>query len=141
MEFTALPVLVQLGIGQQLIRVNFDLIGAKILPHPREVFAVTLRSGTQQVGHPMQNDLEPRRAKQCRSFTGAFHVVSALVDFQNMVIKTLRAHLHLGHTEMAQPLNLIGIDLIGAGLDHQAYIAMQRRFIDGLSLRQFNIRI
>ena len=132
MEFAALPVFVQLGIGKQLIRVDFYFVGTEIIPQFGEVCAVTLRSCAQQIRHPMQDDLESSGAQQGCGFACAFHIMSAFVDLQNMVVKTLRAHLHFGHAEVTQPAQFIWINFIGAGLDHQPHVAMRCGFVDGL---------
>ena len=72
----------------------------------------------------MQDDLEACRAEQGCGLARAFHVIPAFVDLQNVVVKTLRAHLHFGHAQVTQPFDLIGIDLIGAGFDYQPDIAV-----------------
>jgi hypothetical protein len=81
----------------------------------------------------MQNDLEAGGAQQCRSLARAFDIMSAFVDLQNMVVKTLRAHLHFGHAEVTQPFDLIRIDLVGAGFDDQSHVAVMARFIEGVN--------
>ncbi len=58
----------------------------------------------------------------------------AFVDFQNMVVKTLRAHLNFSHAEMTQPFKFVGINFIGTSLDDQSHVAMSRSFVDGLRL-------
>ena len=58
--------------------------------------------------------------------------MSAFVDFQNMVVETLRAHLNFGHAEMTQPAQFVRINLIGTSLDYESHIAVNCGFIDGL---------
>src|SRR6266498_5348925 len=65
--------------------------------------------------------------------------MSAFVEFQNTIIQTLSAHLHLGHAEMPQPANFIGRDFIGACFNDKPNVTMLSRFIDGLSLFQFSL--
>jgi hypothetical protein len=65
----------------------------------------------------VQDDLEARRAQQGGGATRAFHVMSAFVDLKDMVIQTLRAHLHFRHAEVTEPADSSGIDLIGSRLD------------------------
>ena len=64
----------------------------------------------------MQDDFESSRAQQGSGLARGLDIVPAFVDLQNVVVKTLRAHLHFGHAQVTQPFDLIGIDLIGAGL-------------------------
>ncbi len=64
MEFAALPVLVQLGIGQQLVGIDLDLVRAEAIPQPGEILAVRFGRCAQQIGHPVQDDLEAGRPQQ-----------------------------------------------------------------------------
>ena len=59
--FTALPVAVKLGVLQQLVGIDLDLIRAKPIPQAGEIHPVGFRRGAQQVGHPVQHDLEADR--------------------------------------------------------------------------------
>ena len=56
----------------------------------------------------------------------------AFVDLKNMIIQTLRAHLHLGDAQVAQPGQFAGRDFVGAGFDDQSHVAMRGGFVEGL---------
>ena len=135
LEFAALPVFVQFGICQQLVGIDFDLVRAETVPQAGEVGPVRVGGRAEQVRHPVQNDLEPGCAQQGGGAACSLHVVPAFVDFQNVVIQALRAHLHLGHAQVAQPADLVWRDLVGAGFDHQPHVAVGGGFVERSGLR------
>ena len=121
-----------------MIRVDLDLVGTEIFPQSREIFPVSLRRGSEQVWHPVQDDLKSGSAQQRSRLSRGFHIVSAFVDFQNVVVETLRTHLHFGHAEMTQPFDLVGIDLIWSSFNDQSHVAMRRGLVDGVKFFQYD---
>ena len=132
----ALPVSVQVGVSQQLGGVDLELIRAQVIPQAGKILAVGLERGAQQVGHPVQHDLEAGRAQQGNGLVGLGDGVAAAVEGQNAVIQALGAHLHLGHAQAAQPGQLRRVDLVRAGLDHQADVAAGGSLVDLVRLDQ-----
>jgi len=128
--FVALPVAVQLGGLEELGGVDLDLIrGVAVVPQTGEILAVGIRGGTEQVGHPVQHDLEAGSAQEGHCAQSICAGVSALVEREDAVIQALGAHLQLGHTETAQPDQLVAVDVIRAGLDDQPDIAVIGAFV------------
>ena len=89
MVFTALPNLVKLGILQELVGIDLDLIRAETIPQAGEIQPVGGRRGAQQVGHPVQDDLETGRAQQVDRPARLCHAVTALVQLQDAIIQAL----------------------------------------------------
>jgi hypothetical protein len=62
--------------------------------------------------------------------------VPAVVHLEDAVVHALRAHLHLGHSQVPQPAQFIRRDLVRPCLDHQPDVSMFRRFVQRLRLCQ-----
>ncbi len=130
MKFPALPVLVQLGVGEQLIGVDLDLVGAEPRPKPGEVFPVAVRGRAEQVGHPVQNDFEAARAQEGGRVERFLNGVAAFVQVENGIVKTLRAHLYFRRAQMPKPGQLAGVHMIRAGFDDEADVAVLGGFVE-----------
>ena len=81
--------IVQLGIRQKRTWIDLDLVGAEgfTVPQFREVGAVPRRVGAHEVRHPVQNDLEPGRAKKRGGLACPLRGVPAPVPFQNRIVE------------------------------------------------------
>jgi len=84
----------------------------------------------------VQHHLEAARAQQRCGLLGFGSGVTAVVELENPVVQRLRAHLYLGHAKVAQPGQLFRGDLVRAGLDHQADVAVKRGLVKVLGFRQ-----
>ena len=84
----------------------------------------------------MQLNLEPGSAQQLHGLACLLHRVTALVQLKNMIVAALRAKLHPGHAIAAQALHFCRIDIVRASLNHQPDVALIRRLIETLRLRQ-----
>ncbi len=128
-----LPKGIQRRFAQQLGGVDLDLVRAKTArPHFLKIRAVRIRRGAQQIGHPVQHDLESGCPQQGAGIQGRLHVVPAAIQPQDFIIETLRAHLHFRNAQGAHESQFSGVDGIRACFHHQAHIAAAGGLIDCL---------
>lgn len=131
-EFAALPVLVQFGVGEELVGVDFDLVRAEPFPKSGEVFPVAVRGCAVQVGHPVKDDFEPTCPEHRRRVARFPDGMTSFVDFKDVIVKTLRAHLYFRDAEMPQPGQFVRGDVIRAGFDDEADVAVLGGFVEAL---------
>jgi len=94
---------------------SLSAMGYKSPNEKLNIGAVGIGSGAQQVGHPMQYDLEAGRSQQCRGAVGLGNRMAALVKLQDGIIQALHTHLDFGHAQRTEPGQFSRADFIGAG--------------------------
>jgi len=62
-----------------------------------EIFFIRRWGCTQEIGHPMHNDFEPRCPKESCGSERFIDGVAAVIFFQDALIKRLSAYLHFSH--------------------------------------------
>jgi hypothetical protein len=122
MKLPTQPVFIELCVGQELVWIYLDLVGADSVPQTLKILAVRIEIRAEQIGHPVKHDLESGCPEQRGGLASALHVMAAPVQFQDPVVKTLGPHLHLGDAQVSQPADLVRSNLIRSCFDHQAHV-------------------
>ena len=102
MVITLLPKRVQVGALQKLSGIDLDLVRTEALPQADEIDVVGFEGGAQQVGHPVQYDLETGGTQGGTGLQRFGDGVAALVQGQDVFIQALGTHLHLGDAQGPQ---------------------------------------
>jgi len=136
--FSLLPPRVKPCIWQECRGIDLEFVGPqrRVVPQPSKILQIALRRGTQQVGHPVGDDLETGQPQQSHRLARVGDGVAALIEGQQAIIQALHPQLHLGRAQPAQPLYLLDRDAVGPRLHHQPDVAVRAALVDPLGFLQ-----